>query len=556
MGFFKKIFKPVSKVLNKVIPNEIKPLLPYAAAFAPYLLPAGAGLGALGGSMSPMLQRAILTGGLNLGSQLSQEGSEGDFNMLSTLLSGAQGALTAPGAADSLSNMKISGRAPDGTLMRAGKFSGLDLEEQLASGLTSDIGMLGKAQNFGLEGLIKGANLSEKASNALSKPGFNMATAKAAAVPFTMGTGDAMYAEGNRAMKDYQRALLDYESSLAEGEFATDEGRRSAIIAAMTAGKHTQSVIDSTLSELGLKDGGRVGKMNGGIMNAKRGLVDAPGGYAGIEKEEVEFGGITEAVKNVNEDKQRAYMELLDTASIDREADLRMERLNNLIEQGMSEDEAFKLVMPNAFSNDGKTDSEGRPIEVEEIKDYSKYKDIPIGIGNIKTGNVVEMYDNFKNRPDMLTLENVKNIPANLKNAGKEIYNAAGEVKNEVVDEYKMYKLYFNLSEKDKKEMKEMGFNDLFEVKDYITMRDSKAKGGIIGLNMGGSVLPQGMEMDYRGGGFIPMGSKERADDVPARVSKNEFVMTADAVKAAGGGSVNQGAKRMYDLMNNLEARV
>jgi hypothetical protein len=82
------------------------------------------------------------------------------------------------------------------------------------------------------------------------------------------------------------------------------------------------------------------------------------------------------------------------------------------------------------------------------------------------------------------------------------------------------------------------------------------ANGGIMnGYNMGGSVLPQGMEMDYRGGGFIPMGSKERADDVPARVSKNEFVMTADAVRAAGGGSVNQGAKKMYDLMNNLEAR-
>ena len=69
------------------------------------------------------------------------------------------------------------------------------------------------------------------------------------------------------------------------------------------------------------------------------------------------------------------------------------------------------------------------------------------------------------------------------------------------------------------------------------------------------SVLPQGMEMDYREGGMIPMGSKERADDVPARVSKNEFVMTADAVRAAGGGSVNKGAQRMYQLMNNLEAR-
>jgi len=81
------------------------------------------------------------------------------------------------------------------------------------------------------------------------------------------------------------------------------------------------------------------------------------------------------------------------------------------------------------------------------------------------------------------------------------------------------------------------------------------ADGGIMEYNMGGSVLPDGIEMDYRGGGFIPMGSKERADDVPARVSKNEFVMTADAVRAAGGGSVNKGAKRMYELMNKLEAR-
>ena len=75
------------------------------------------------------------------------------------------------------------------------------------------------------------------------------------------------------------------------------------------------------------------------------------------------------------------------------------------------------------------------------------------------------------------------------------------------------------------------------------------AQGGMM------SVLPKGMEMDYRGGGMIPMGSKEKADDVPARVSKNEFVMTADAVRAAGGGSVNKGAQRMYQLMNNLEAR-
>jgi len=81
---------------------------------------------------------------------------------------------------------------------------------------------------------------------------------------------------------------------------------------------------------------------------------------------------------------------------------------------------------------------------------------------------------------------------------------------------------------------------------------EEAANGGIIGLRGGG--MPQ-MEMDYRGGGFIPVGAKERADDVPARLSKNEFVMTADAVRAAGGGSVNKGAQRMYDVMNKLEAR-
>ena len=66
--------------------------------------------------------------------------------------------------------------------------------------------------------------------------------------------------------------------------------------------------------------------------------------------------------------------------------------------------------------------------------------------------------------------------------------------------------------------------------------------------------VPSGMQVDGRNGTFIPMGVKEKADDVPAMLSKNEFVMTADAVRAAGGGSVNKGAQRMYDLMNTLEA--
>jgi len=73
------------------------------------------------------------------------------------------------------------------------------------------------------------------------------------------------------------------------------------------------------------------------------------------------------------------------------------------------------------------------------------------------------------------------------------------------------------------------------------------AEGGI--MNLGG------MEKDYRAeGGFVPIGAKEKADDVPARLSKNEFVFTADAVRNAGGGNIDKGAEVMQNMMTNLES--
>ena len=63
-----------------------------------------------------------------------------------------------------------------------------------------------------------------------------------------------------------------------------------------------------------------------------------------------------------------------------------------------------------------------------------------------------------------------------------------------------------------------------------------------------------GKEKDYREtGGFVDMGRMERADDVPARLSKNEFVFTADAVRNAGDGDIDKGAEVMYNMMKNLE---
>jgi len=87
------------------------------------------------------------------------------------------------------------------------------------------------------------------------------------------------------------------------------------------------------------------------------------------------------------------------------------------------------------------------------------------------------------------------------------------------------------------------------------------AQGGIMGYRRGGSMVPPArqieggvIELDARKtGGYIPYGKKERVDDVPAMLAKDEFVFTSRAVKAAGGGSAKRGAARMYALMKQLE---
>ena len=104
----------------------------------------------------------------------------------------------------------------------------------------------------------------------------------------------------------------------------------------------------------------------------------------------------------------------------------------------------------------------------------------------------------------------------------------------------------------------------------FPTQRGTGSKGRGINYATGGSVvdkasgimgLPKRVnkagvkELDLRkSGGFIPpVGVKEKADDIPAMLSNNEFVFTADAVRGMGNGNVNLGAQRMYDMMKKLE---
>jgi hypothetical protein len=580
MGFLKKITRPISKALDKIVPNEVKPFLPYLAAVAPYMLPAGAGLGALGGSLNPMFQRALLSGTLNLGSQLAQEGSEGDFSALSLGLAGLQGALTAPRASQSLEALRP-------TVGAEGELTGL---QSLGS---KSINLLQRGSE-GLQNIMEAGKANP----------FSMAGLKAASIPLTQGTTDLAMSTARRALKDYEDELAAFNEQADSTTAASDLARRNAIISSMTAAAFDQDTIDDTLSQLGLKNGGRVGfaqggnkktmivdllnkgadldlikattdasdeeimeavdffkyggagvplptfnesgkmiddglykgretrpeaKAYGGIMTAKRGLVNAPGGYAG-EEEMDRGGGISIGIGKLYPKmlKQRAG-EVVDFLSPSNIKD-----------------------MPKDFSNFLKksfNDPEGpyQKIKQDMIKSKNKKSSSDEGFGGIE-----KAVESVEEKPKTFLVDKLKVTVNPGESQEKATLNAIFNDVDDVMPQDRKEEFYRLLIPK----LKNTGEISDNEYKMLMQEVFSKAKGGIISLNMGGSVLPKGIEMDLRGGGFIPMGSMEKADDVPARVSKNEFVMTADAVRAAGGGSINKGAQRMYQLMNNLEARV
>jgi len=149
--------------------------------------------------------------------------------------------------------------------------------------------------------------------------------------------------------------------------------------------------------------------------------------------------------------------------------------------------------------------------------------------------------------------------PGQVAAAGEQAYNAAVDAQKAYQNELLAMGNLASANKQDqinyiRRAMVSAGFNE-DEIASAITrsgfMYGGKVESGLMSLKMGG--MPA--EMDLRKGGFVPLGKKERADDVPARLSKNEFVFTAKAVRNAGGGDIRKGAKRMYQIMNQLEAR-
>jgi hypothetical protein len=496
MGFLKKITRPISRALDKIIPNEVKPALPFLAAAAPFMAP---GLMGLGGNT--MLSRALMSGGLNLGAQLAQEGSEGDFSGLSTLMAAATGALSTPGSA--------GGRTlPDGS---GGSYSQVMGGDKLASTGTQSAGdffknkALGMDPGFaksGLGALGTSSNYLSGVSDTLQNNLFSMEGLKAALIPIGQGTTDLAVAEARRAQKDYDREMADYEAGID----SENSNRAFAIRQSMEAYGFTEQEILDAIEAAGYRAGGRVGYAFGDLVRGSSMVQPVPNSSGGPMPRSG-MGGM----------------------------------LSNLINSN-----------PQIFSNlTGQTNNSVSNMSRDFIDlnqngiDDRQEKAIGGRVG-FEFGGIPAAVESVEEKPKEFLVDKLKVTVQPGQSEQMAIMNAMmNDIDGVMPEDRKMefYKLYLpqlresgEISEKEYQGL--MG--ELFG--------EGKAEGGL--MNLGGR------EMDMRTGGFIPIGKKERADDVPARLSKNEFVMTADAVRAAGGGSVNEGARRMYNLMNNLEAKV
>ena len=191
---------------------------------------------------------------------------------------------------------------------------------------------------------------------------------------------------------------------------------------------------------------------------------------------------------------------------------------------------------------------EDLPI-IKEPAEYDEDREIPLKLLNMKTGGRVGLRFGGIGA----AVNQIEN--QDMQEAAK-FASMLGEMDIPIADLSEEFEIQFKRKPNSLEELKQF-YKDRYEYKGPgdVKMKENIKEKIVMGAKDGGLMNLGGKEMDLRGGGFVPIGKKERADDVPARLSKNEFVMTADAVRAAGGGSVNKGAKRMYETMNKLEAR-
>jgi hypothetical protein len=579
-----KVLKKVTKPIQKLIPKEIKPFLPaLAAVFGPAAF-AGTGIfsSAALASLPVGVQAAIASG-------LTSTLTEGKPDLKSAALSGimAQAGSSLKGFGSNVPQGNVMGPNPQNFLQKAATATGEYLQPSSVDRL-----------------------FDPKVSLSAKDVGSALYSGAKASLPVST------YAGAEKLKEINEDELRKYNEQLRERGVTDKIGRRKGIYDIYasiededdsgTYRVYSDDYINSILDKYGYKNGGRIGFEAGGEVAAlaaevkrlqsenaelksKSGLRETREGIDFATKGfEQAFGG---PLMGQMPSPQRIVpgFGLMNGGRVNFEMGGNVSPTDSS-EEGIAgviyEDEDGNIISKkeamDIFNKQAEEESNSRPLDREDILQFysdaqtttkildkllkdKKFKDPNdyTRIERIRNEYVDRKYDlDPTNYPDKKELMDAQKYfdKINVDTTGIDI-----KLNDIIMDQgskefgklYNNGKIEYNSPEGIQIVADKLGipFEKARDIKNVFENRlvNVKANGGIIGLMGGG--MPS-MEMDYRGGGFIPVGAKEKADDVPARLSKNEFVMTADAVRAAGGGSVNEGARRMYELMNSLEARV
>jgi len=601
MGLIKKIFRPVRKIAKKIIPKEIRPALPFLAAY----------YGPAAFAKEGIFSNKILTDALLAAGTAAATDEDANLARVAALAAAPEalsqglgtvsqkfGPTQAVDFADELTFAQKIGEGAQrgkamiqgaGALKTIGAQTAIDQSAKFAEIRQDEIdeynrslreqGVLDKTKRrTAIFNIYKNAGYDDDYVNSmLDRYGYNE------------GGIVEQYKKALRALKAKMRApeTVARTSAKLRRKLKEDDDNDDMIIPPKKPEK------DENEEPIPVRDVSK-DDLAGGLMAAAQGVEKAFG---------TPFGGIAPAefkrfAQGGEVEEEGIMSKIADSMGRDYDYFTRIKIRENL-KQGetmedaadLAEQEAMDMVM-DKYTKGGF--ARGGEVEIEEetddlgIMDFMKDQGVPFGeqASDINNDRILEQL--FEEFLDMGL------SPEDAAKAAREAFDRMSSKPREGImqmaksDIEEMYEQYVF-------EMEEMGLEPMSFSQFLARERAGMKNGGNVQRRKKGEPMddddkkpgpslfpkvPKGnffldkmpkpkkmdgimeaadggiMEKDMRGGGFIPEGSKERADDVPARLSKNEFVMTADAVRAAGGGSVNKGAKRMYDMMYSLEGKI
>jgi hypothetical protein len=373
----------------------------------------------------------------------------------------------------------------------------------------------------------------------------------ASALPFFMGGQDEDEDEGF----DYMGAKNEYRDELMR----------------IKAGAMAGTLDPNKFVYQGVKDGGRIGYYAGGQSTPSDYTVED----AMMTTTQDKLGGITDVMKQADLNRQGSVGQFYaaDGGRIGfrygKTYGSKMESSNRsalekniewlMTEMGLSRDEAIERVLssfrrsetpsrPFEFSEDMIADMKSR-VYPSQIKDKGERIAEPFYPDRFEGERIAEPFN-----PNDPKWENLK--PELMAQGGRIRYDAGGQTGHPPITTGQVPQVPPQMPAPPPRphpmpapQPNRMAMNPMMNrpmMNPMMGGRRMAQEGGLMDLG--------GMEKDYRNdGGFVPIGGEEKADDVPARLSKNEFVFTADAVRGAGDGDIDKGAEIMENIMKNLE---